>query len=669
MSHQRKKMTPVWRGQEFAFAFIPIALLLGIVVFAYFYLDYTSELGVINTLEKSHAKLGKRSIERRIRELSKDVRVISESQSLKNFINNPSEKYLFSLSQEFQSICKHRDVFDQVRYLNAEGMEVLRVNYDNGDCHPVPDEQLQNKQGRYYFKDTIQLGKQEVFYSPLDLNVEQGVIEHPLKPMIRIGMPVYDQQDKTVGIILVNYLAAELLHELKGVMASEYSHPMLLNRDGYWLVAGRQSFEWGFMFDGGPNFGDEFPQIWDKMQITDMGQYEDASGIFTWSSVYPVEEGSISSTGSALPFSASERRIAAHEYVWRVGTHIMTDSLEQLSSGRIKKALFLYLVLLLIALVGSLFLAYERRRAITYLNDLKDNARRMRAITAELGEGLVVLDTDGKVTMMNPQAERLLGWAEATLIDKDFHELIHTDPRASDKNSPIQKVNTTQRLVHIEDDKFFTKSGGHIPVAYTASPFIIDGDNYGTIISFEDITERKAAKAQLAHLASHDSLTGLYNRREIEECLQRVYHQMVRYMRSMSICLIDIDHFKQVNDTNGHQIGDRVLSKLGKILRQMTRGADCCGRYGGEEFMLVLPETDLQGAKRLGELLRSRIEKTLIKIEGQEHPLSITVSVGIAELTPDISDPDQLVSIADKALYIAKDNGRNQVYAQTAQAG
>jgi diguanylate cyclase (GGDEF)-like protein/PAS domain S-box-containing protein len=527
---------------------------------------------------------------------------------------------------------------------------------------------LQNKLGRYYFNDTIQLDEGEIFYSPLDLNVEQGVIEQPLKPMIRIGMPVFDQQGDKMGIILVNYLASELLQELEGVIASEHSTPFLLNRDGYWLLAGHESFEWGFMFHGGPSFASDFPQAWEKMSAIDAGQLRESKGIFTWASVYPVEEGSVSSTGSAMPFAASEARIAAHEYVWRVGTRITAESLEQLSNSRILKAITLYLVLLVIAIVGSLFLAFERRRAFRYLSDLKDNARRLRAITAELGEGLVVLDPEGKVTMVNPQAEKLLGWAEATLMYKDFHELVHTDPDNPDKTCPIQQVKVTERLMHVEDDRFFTKSGVSLPVAYTASPFMIDGENTGTIIVFEDITERKAAKAKLAHMASHDSLTGLYNRREIESCLDHVYQQMIRYKRSLSVCLLDIDNFKLINDTRGHQVGDQVLANLAKILKQMTRGADCCGRYGGEEFLLVLPETDVQGAMRLGELLRHRIEQAFMSVDSQESLLKITVSIGIAELTSEISDPDQLLSIADKALYVAKNSGRNRVYAEVPQA-
>jgi PleD family two-component response regulator len=142
-------------------------------------------------------------------------------------------------------------------------------------------------------------------------------------------------------------------------------------------------------------------------------------------------------------------------------------------------------------------------------------------------------------------------------------------------------VNETEELVQVEDDRFFTKSGGSVPVAYKASRFMLEGKSFGVIIAFEDITDRKAAKARLTHMASHDSLTGLYNRREIEIWLNRMFHKMIRSNCPLSVCLLDIDNFKIIDDTKGHQVGDKVLTTLGKILKQMTRGADRCGRYGG----------------------------------------------------------------------------------------
>lgn len=653
--------TPLWRSREFASAFLPIAFVLGAVIGTYFYLDYRSELNVLRTLEQSRTELGQRISERRIQELARDVRILAESQSINAYLDEPSAATLARASNEFVSLCRHRDVYDQVRYLDSNGQEVLRVNHNNGACTPTPPDQLQNKKRRYYFEDTFKLSRGQVFYSPMDLNVERGAIEQPLKPMIRIGMPVFDNQNRKMGIVLVNYLAEDLRAQLESTLSSQHSHPLLLNRDGYWLMAHRDALEWGFMFDEGPSFAAAHPDAWEVLQGNEAGQASQESGIFSWASVYPVEEGGQSSTGSGLAFGQSTSVLGANDYFWRVGTHVPPEQLAALSASRIRNGLSLFGILLLLALAGSYFLALERRRASTFLGGLKKSESRMRAITAELGEGLILLDSQGRVSAANPKAEKLLGWSEQTLIGEDFHALLYEDDRDGRKPSPLKHAHKTGRLVHIEEDRFRTKSGEFLPVAFTAAPFLFDDEPGGAVLTFEDITERKQAREKLAHLAAHDSLTGLANRGEIERCLDKTLAQAQRHSRSLSVCLLDVDRFKPVNDEYGHQAGDRVLRVIGDRLRHKTRRADCVGRYGGEEFLLVLPDTGLGGARSLGELIRQDIESREMDIGDAGSPLKVTVSVGVAAVHDRSTSADELVKQADEALYQAKGSGRNRV--------
>ncbi len=304
-------LSPLWRSREFAAAFLPTTLILAIVVSAYFFLDYVTELGVVRTLERSHTEVAQRTSERRIQEVARDVRILSESQSIRTYLTGPSDVALERMAQEFVSLCRHRGVFDQVRFLDAAGLEALRVNFNNGACDRTPENKLQDKSRRYYFKDAFRLSRGEVFYSPMDLNVERGAIERPFKPMIRIGMPVFDDDNNKRGIVLVNYLADDLRNQLRQTLISEHSKPFLLNRDGYWLLARRQTQEWGFMFEHGPKFADSFPGVWASMGEADTGQVSVAGGIFSWASVFPMEEGAHSSSGSDAPFAQSTHMVSA----------------------------------------------------------------------------------------------------------------------------------------------------------------------------------------------------------------------------------------------------------------------------------------------------------------------------------------------------------------------
>ncbi|PKL77353.1 MAG: hypothetical protein CVV27_05725 [Candidatus Melainabacteria bacterium HGW-Melainabacteria-1] len=166
--------------------------------------------------------------------------------------------------------------------------------------------------------------------------------------------------------------------------------------------------------------------------------------------------------------------------------------------------------------------------------------------------------------------------------------------------------------------------------------------------------------AQINELAIRDSLTGIYNRHHLEERMRFSYDLSRRYGRELSVLMVDIDHFKSINDTYGHQVGDQVLREVADLLKHRLRSTDIIGRYGGEEFMAVLQETGQSGAEIVSQDLVRMVERTEIKIEGEEA-IRVTISVGYAAFPVDALTIDNLIAIADKGLYLAKHAGRNQV--------
>jgi len=164
---------------------------------------------------------------------------------------------------------------------------------------------------------------------------------------------------------------------------------------------------------------------------------------------------------------------------------------------------------------------------------------------------------------------------------------------------------------------------------------------------------------ELQQLAITDELTGLLNRRGLFQLGQREVERARRYERPLAVLMLDLDHFKQVNDTYGHLAGDRVLRALAERCRENTRAFDLAGRYGGEEFVLLLPETTLDEAMILAERLRRSIEQTTVLHE--QTPLTFTISIGVAAMTPDVSHLATLIERADQAQYLAKQTGRNRV--------
>jgi len=161
--------------------------------------------------------------------------------------------------------------------------------------------------------------------------------------------------------------------------------------------------------------------------------------------------------------------------------------------------------------------------------------------------------------------------------------------------------------------------------------------------------------------ASYDPLTSLYNRRSFEERLPGEFERAKRYNRPLALLLLDVDDFKQVNDTYGHDWGDAVLKEVGRVLRERTRKSDIAARYGGEEFVMILPEIEAEGARQAAEKIRQEIKSVTFKPDSRP-PFSVTVSVGVAcTALRDYPDGPAAVKDADVALYQAKRSGKDRV--------
>ena len=175
-----------------------------------------------------------------------------------------------------------------------------------------------------------------------------------------------------------------------------------------------------------------------------------------------------------------------------------------------------------------------------------------------------------------------------------------------------------------------------------------------------DVTARRQAREDLLQQATHDPLTGVFNRRQLEDVLRKEVVRAERHARPLSVAMMDADHFKAINDTYGHQTGDEVLRAISDRCRKSLRSHDVFGRYGGEEFVIVFPETNLEEAGAVAERLRVAVAENPIQVG--DNALGVTVSIGLAAYAPG-QDVDKLFQRADSALYTAKQDGRNLVRA------
>jgi diguanylate cyclase (GGDEF)-like protein/PAS domain S-box-containing protein len=294
---------------------------------------------------------------------------------------------------------------------------------------------------------------------------------------------------------------------------------------------------------------------------------------------------------------------------------------------------------------------------------------RLRNITAMLGEGVYALDVQGGLTFLNPEAERLLGWTEAELLGKGVHSVIHFQkadktPLAAE-DCPVHKAFMLGKTHRDDEDVFTRKDGTMFPVSIVATPLWEQGRIVGAVAAFQDITERQQAAGELNRLnellarqAKTDALTGIGNRLKFNETLNAEVHRSRRHGLTFSLIMLDIDHFKGINDTCGHNAGDGVLRQIAGLIASNVRVHDLFARWGGEEFMILVTNASLENARAFAEKLRRLIEHHDFPGIGR-----VTSSFGVAEFDSSETE-DVLMQRVDRALYRAKELGRNRVEAE-----
>ncbi|MCG2734252.1 sensor domain-containing diguanylate cyclase [Pseudodesulfovibrio aespoeensis] len=296
-------------------------------------------------------------------------------------------------------------------------------------------------------------------------------------------------------------------------------------------------------------------------------------------------------------------------------------------------------------------------------NAIKASERKLRALAESAYDAIVMIDMHGNASFWNRAAERLFGYTEEEVMGRPIHELI-TPPELRDEAMAGMRQfagsGDGDAVGAIQETEALRKDGTRVSVERSVSSFQLGGRWYA-VATIRDITERKATEARVHELATTDSLTGLFNRRRFMELAEREFMRTKRYQGALTMLMMDIDHFKRVNDTHGHGVGDEVLRELARISRTALRELDILGRLGGEEFGVLLPETDAGPAMEVAQRLRRAIEKASMATDA--GTLRITVSIGAATSNNDAETVETLLKRADVALYEAKQSGRNKVVA------
>ncbi|WP_029788814.1 MULTISPECIES: sensor domain-containing diguanylate cyclase [Vibrio] len=549
--------------------------------------------------------------------------LLGHSQSLYDYLRDPSDKNLAILQEVWSSVAVNQKWYRQIRFLNLEGQENVRINYDFKTGIAAPAQVLQDKSERAYFQFAQNLSNDQIGSWGIELERENSELVYPYSPSIRIMMPVAMDGTREGYLVLninVQYLSSRLNYSPVRDFNIE-----LINQAGYYVASSHSDKLYGDIIPARSrfNFGLLHPKVWQNMGAEKMGYEYDGNHLVIFNTINFVP-------GESLHLIID---LSQEQLLERADRDI--DDLLQ-------EALFVLSLMLVFALPITTLALHYRRHSI----ESKLARAALDGMTA-----VMISDTSHRIMMVNQEFENMMGYSNSRLRGWNAHNLIFIPEDIENILAIWNQLGVEQ--VWEGEVRCRTKLN-HVFTAIMRIQAIMakSGKVSYYITSLVDISERKELEEKLRNLSEKDGLTSLWNRRKFEEQLAQYTNLVERYPNTPTTCLalFDIDHFKRINDELGHDEGDKVICTVAETLLRGVRSTDFVARVGGEEFAVIMPHTTTQEAEVVLNRLRVAVELSSDR--------SVTVSVGYSDVT---ADRTRSYKCADIALYESKSAGRNRV--------
>lgn len=597
----------------FILYFFIFGLLISVVVVGLEYFFATKRLtDDINKRATNEANQKRFIIKDHIDRIKKSIIAIEKSSLFTNFIKKPSTQNRQITQNIFHAFSQENQDFMQIRFINANGMEIIRVNKNDKNTNIASKDTLQSKINRYYFKESIKTN--DFWFSKLDLNIENGHIETPYKPTIRISKSI-DIDGRRHGIIIVNAFTKSYIND---ILSSSSFDVYIVDKNANYVVSKNPQKSWALDLNSKENAIKDYPSLSHDM-FTKKQLHAGKIFLFSLNDIIRSDQGLY--IMFVIKQSIYDKTIAEHVEIGAI--------------------IFLIIVVasfILAILMSSIPIKLQKRilkllrKTQQYSQIINNNVMTMR------------IDSKGKIKSASMAFRYRTGYTKQEVIGKKIDRFLY-------KN----KFNIDDILQEVVKNKHWKQEVKTLckdsSLLWVERKIITTAKTKNNYTSYTIIDTDISDKKRIEQISITDPLTKINNRVRFDAEIAGLIIEKTPF----SIIICDIDHFKNVNDTYGHQAGDSVLQQFAQILRKNTKHIDLVARFGGEEFVIILAETNLHGACELAEKLR-------FKIAGFHFDIvdSITASFGVSQFTQDDTRATVLER-ADKALYKSKQMGRNCV--------
>ncbi|MDD9179304.1 MULTISPECIES: sensor domain-containing diguanylate cyclase [Aliivibrio] len=605
-------------------------LLIGVTPIFYLWGQYQTESNAIQFQRESEAKhqlnFSQKEVHSIASKLSTSLKLLSGNRVLLEFIQDPSLKNRSLLESLWALTATNYSYISQIRLIGIDGQEISRINEENGTLTIVPENELQDKSHRDYFIYAQTLKTDAFGFFGIDLDVEHGSVVTPPKPSLRIFTPIEINNERK-GYLFFNLDIYEMVDKVEASLETGYQLEFV-NEEGYYLASQDKRKTLGHLIAERESYNVliETPELWQEMRTQNTGEFADKQFFYSFAK---VSLGDNFGRSSLYLLLSSENNLA-------------TENVDHKLTIIIYEAILAILFVTFISILIARYIAKHRTTSI-------ENQLALAALNGM--SAIVITDKNNRIIKVNEEFTSLSGWREEDVIGRT-PSMFQSGKHNKDFYSAMWRTIQSEGLW--EGEVINQRKDGNLltEILRIQAIYNNDGKREYFIASFVDITERKELENRLRELSEKDSLTQCWNRRRFEREFSNIIanDSFIKGNESSCLAIIDIDYFKRINDKYGHDVGDKVIAEVGRILGTESRRNDFVARIGGEEFAVILPNTQLQEAEMI--LNRLRVAINLY------DDIKVTISGGVTDIC---NSRESSYKRADLALYESKASGRNQI--------
>lgn len=639
---------------QFLRIFLPVIAIVFALIIGVWQSDISTARHAFRSIQDARLEFLKTSVSCSLQEVVFDLNILSEIRSLTRFLDNDSSLNKTDTAKDFLSYAKEKRIYDQIRFIGADGREVIRINYTNGSTQAVAEKDLQLKRDRSYFKEAIKLNEGEIFVSPMDLASENRQIEKPFKPVIRFAKPVFDSRHNKKGVLVLNYLGNHILQQLNFAYSVTPANVFLLNAQGDWLKGLDDSRKWGRAFPDRTYkpFELQFPGVWPKIVAQETVQLDHADGLITCKTIYPLKNvRKRVSAYSVTPANSSVSFEMADTYFWKIGTFVPRSHVRVYEWRILQKYILFILGVIVFSAVSIAYVTREVvKRRHAYIK-LSYNERKFRMLFEKASEGIILHDKTGNILDANPKALDMLDFSQSDVSDYRITDIVfNAKTEGESANDKILQLKTTrfeEQLVR-KDGSVFTADIVSQALEEGVSMKLIR--NISARMQAQQALSKSEQRYALAQRAANigswdwDITTGeLHWSDQIEPMFGFQKHAFDKTYGGFMACVHPDDRAAivaavdaAVYEKKDYSIEHRIIWPDGSVHWMMEDGDVFWDDEGVPRRMLgivqdITPRKKAEEAlKTLNEELEDRIRMRTQELESSNHELNIEIEQRIA---------------------------------------